>query len=215
METVQKCLKGGTMTLPVDPKTLAAILQLGGQYMLPIAAILRALYSGARGKTPEGAIQIATAAIIAGVSAGVNGQQPDIKNILNDVLSNTVFTAGLLAFIVVYLPACDPHRLDRGCRCGRHYRHGAVVVHELRAGRRLAGLVPDLGHSGLRLWHGAAALRPEADFPRGALRHLLHCHRAGAGDWRGRIPAAANRPQRRGTNLTLNTTRIVLQYRVL
>jgi hypothetical protein len=91
------------MTLPVDPKTLAAILQLGGQYMLPIAAILRALYSGARGKTPEGVVQIATAAIIAGVSAGVNGQQPDIKNILNDVLSNTVFTAGLLAFIVVYL----------------------------------------------------------------------------------------------------------------
>ncbi len=91
------------MNLPVDPKTLAAILQLGGQYMLPIAAILRALYSGARGKTPEGVIQIVTAAIIAGVSAGVNGQQPDIKNILNDVLANTVFTAGLISFIVIYV----------------------------------------------------------------------------------------------------------------
>jgi hypothetical protein len=91
------------MNLPVDPTTLAAILQLGGQYMLPIAAILRALYSSARGKTPEGAVQIATAAIIAGVSAGVNGQQPDLKNIVNDVLSNTVFTAGIISFIVIYL----------------------------------------------------------------------------------------------------------------
>lgn len=92
-----------TTNLPVDPKTLAAILQLGGQYMLPIAAILRALYSGARGKFPEGAVQIGTAAIVAGVSAGVNGQQPDIKNILTDVLSNTVFTAGIISFIVIYL----------------------------------------------------------------------------------------------------------------
>ena len=91
------------MNFPVDPTTLAAILQLGGQYMLPIAAILRALYSGARGKTPEGAMQIATAALIAGVSAGVNGQQPDLRNILTDVLSNTVFTAGVLSFIVIYV----------------------------------------------------------------------------------------------------------------
>ncbi|MBI1279667.1 MAG: hypothetical protein GC179_16180 [Anaerolineaceae bacterium] len=92
-----------TVNLPVDPQTLAAVLQVGGQYMLPIAAILRALYAGSRGKFPEGAVQIGTAAIIAGVSAGVNGQQPDIKNILNDVLSNTVFTAGLVSFIVIYL----------------------------------------------------------------------------------------------------------------
>lgn len=91
------------MNFPVDPTTLAAILQVGGQYMLPIAAILRALYSGARGKTPEGAMQIATAALIAGVSAGVNGQQPDLRNILTDVLSNTVFTAGVLSFIVIYV----------------------------------------------------------------------------------------------------------------
>jgi hypothetical protein len=96
-------VKGQTMNLPVDPKTLAAILQVGGQYMLPIAAILRALYSGARGKFPEGAVQIGTAAIIAGVSAGVNGQQPDLKNIVGDILSNTLFTAGLLSFIVIYV----------------------------------------------------------------------------------------------------------------
>ena len=91
------------MNLPVDPKMLAAILQVGGQYMLPIAAILRALYSGSRGKVPEGAVQIGTAAIIAGVSAGVNGQQPNLQNIFSDILSNTIFTAGLLSFIVIYV----------------------------------------------------------------------------------------------------------------
>ncbi|MBA3870198.1 MAG: hypothetical protein H0X30_13720 [Anaerolineae bacterium] len=91
------------MNLPVDPKTLAAILQVGGQYMLPIAAILRALYSGARGKFPEGAVQIGTAAIIAGVSAGVNGQQPNLQNIVSDILSNTIFTAGIVSLIVVYV----------------------------------------------------------------------------------------------------------------
>jgi hypothetical protein len=91
------------MNLPIDPKTLAAILQVGGQYMLPIAAILRALYSSARGKVPQGAVQIGTAAIIAGVSAGVNGQQPNLQNIFSDILSNTIFTAGLLSFIVIYV----------------------------------------------------------------------------------------------------------------
>ena len=91
------------MNLPVDPKTLAAILQLGGQYMLPIAALLRAIYSAARGKTPEGALQIAGAAAVAGVSAAVNGQQPNLQAIIGDILSNTIFTAGLLTFIVVYL----------------------------------------------------------------------------------------------------------------
>ncbi len=91
------------MNLPVDPTTLAAILQVGGQYILPIAALLRALYSGMRGKTPEGAVQIVTAALIAGVSAGVSGEQPNFQQIISDILSNTVFTAGLLAFIFIYL----------------------------------------------------------------------------------------------------------------
>jgi hypothetical protein len=91
-------------TLPtINPQTLAELLQVGGQYIIPVAALLRALYSGVRGKLPEGFAQIATAAAVAGVSAGVSGQQPNWQTILNDVLSNTVFTAGVLAFIVVYL----------------------------------------------------------------------------------------------------------------
>ena len=51
--------------MQIDPKTLSEILQLGGQYMLPIAALLRALYSGVRGKLPEGFTQIAAAAAFA------------------------------------------------------------------------------------------------------------------------------------------------------
>ena len=47
----------------IDQETLAAILQVGGQYFLPIAALLRALYSGMRGRMPEGTRQIALAAI--------------------------------------------------------------------------------------------------------------------------------------------------------
>src|SRR5690348_3881560 len=35
--------------MTIDPKTLAEVLQLGGQYLLPIAALLRALYAGVRG----------------------------------------------------------------------------------------------------------------------------------------------------------------------
>lgn len=89
--------------LPIDPATLASLLQVGGQYMLPIAALLRALYSGARGNAPQGIIQILSAAVIAGVSSSINGQPPNLQNIFTDILGNTVFTAGLLAFIVVYL----------------------------------------------------------------------------------------------------------------
>lgn len=89
--------------LLIDPKTLASLIQIGGQYMLPIAALLRALYSGARGNAPQGIVQILSAAVIAGVSSSVNGQPPNLANIFNDILGNTVFTAGLLSFIVVYL----------------------------------------------------------------------------------------------------------------
>ncbi len=91
------------MNLTIDSATLASLLQLGGQYMLPIAALLRALYSGSQGKLPEGFSQIAVAAVFAGASAAVNGQQTDLRAIITDVLSNTVFTAGLLSFVVVYL----------------------------------------------------------------------------------------------------------------
>ncbi len=89
--------------MQLDPKTLSEILQLGGQYMLPIAALLRALYSGVRGKLPEGFRQIAGAALLAGITAGVNNQNFDLRMVLTEVLGNTVFTAGILSFIVVYL----------------------------------------------------------------------------------------------------------------
>lgn len=89
--------------MQIDPKTLSEILQLGGQYMLPIAALLRALYSGVRGKMPEGFRQIIGAALLAGITAGVNNQAVDLRTVLTDILGNTVFTAGLLSFIVLYL----------------------------------------------------------------------------------------------------------------
>lgn len=91
------------MNLPVDPKTLAAVLQVGGQYAIPAAALLKALYASVRGRTPEGIMQIAAGAAVAGASAAINGQQPNVQAIISDVLSNTVFTAGLLTFIVLYL----------------------------------------------------------------------------------------------------------------
>lgn len=91
------------MNFQISPQTLADILQLGGQYMLPIAALLRALYAGTRGKMPEGISQIGLAAIVAGASASVTGQQPNLQAIITDILSNTVFTAGLLTFLLLYL----------------------------------------------------------------------------------------------------------------
>jgi hypothetical protein len=91
------------MKMQIDPKTVTELLQLGGQYLLPIAALLRALYSGVRGKLPEGFRQIIGAALLAGVSAGVNNQAPDLRAVLTDVLGNSIFTAGVLSFIVVYL----------------------------------------------------------------------------------------------------------------
>jgi hypothetical protein len=87
----------------IDQKTLAEVLQVGSQYFLPVAALLRALYYGARGRFPEGFLQIAVASVFAGVTAVVNGSQPDVVTILRGVLGNTAFTAGLLAFIMVYL----------------------------------------------------------------------------------------------------------------
>lgn len=91
------------MNITIDPQTLASILQLGGQYFLPIAALLRALYAGARGKLPEGFTQIGVAAGFAGLSAAVGSTQLDLRTIVLEIMGNTVFTAGLLSFIVVYL----------------------------------------------------------------------------------------------------------------
>jgi hypothetical protein len=87
----------------ISKETVATLLQLGGQYLLPTAALLRALYYGVRGKLPEGLAQIVAASAFAGVTAVVGDQQPDIKAIILGILGNTVFTAGLLAFIVTYL----------------------------------------------------------------------------------------------------------------
>jgi hypothetical protein len=88
----------------ISEETLATLLQLSGQYMLPIGALLRALLSGIRGRFPEGFLQISVAAIFAGLTTAVNNQSAvDIWGILRDIFSNTVFTAGLLSFIMIYL----------------------------------------------------------------------------------------------------------------
>jgi hypothetical protein len=84
-------------------ETLAELLQLGGQYFLPIAALLRALYEGVRGRFPEGFSQIALASVFAGISSVVDGGEPDLRAIVLGILGNTLFMAGLLSFIMVYL----------------------------------------------------------------------------------------------------------------
>src|SRR5881227_2065561 len=92
-----------TLNTLISKETVATLLQMGGQYLLPTAALLRALYYGVRGKLPEGIAQIVAASAFAGVTAVVGDKQPDLRAIILGVLGNTVFTAGLLAFIVTYL----------------------------------------------------------------------------------------------------------------
>src|SRR5262249_20084570 len=87
----------------ISKETVATLVQIGGQYLLPVAALLRALYAGLRGKFPEGVAQIALASGFAGLTAAVGDQQPAFRAIILGILGNTVFTAGLLAFIVAYL----------------------------------------------------------------------------------------------------------------
>ena len=89
--------------IQISQETVASILQLGGQYALPAAALLRALYSGYKGNLPEGIGQIFAASFFAGITAIADNKQPDIGQILLDITGNTVFMAGLLSFIVVYL----------------------------------------------------------------------------------------------------------------
>lgn len=91
--------------MTIDQDTIAGLLQLGGQYLLPIAALLRALYSGARGRFPEGFAQIAVASLFAGFAAATDTGQPyfDIRAIGIAILSNSTFVAGLLSFIMLYL----------------------------------------------------------------------------------------------------------------
>lgn len=87
----------------MDQQTLATILQLAGQYFFPAAALLRALYSGYRGKTPEGASQILAASVFSGLTAVTTQPDPDLNSILLELVGNTVFMVGLLSFIVIYI----------------------------------------------------------------------------------------------------------------
>lgn len=89
--------------MEISQETIATFLQLGGQYFLPAAALLRAIYFGIRNQLPEGFGQIAAASVFAGLTAVADGQQPDIRGIIVEILGNTVFMAGLLSFILVYL----------------------------------------------------------------------------------------------------------------
>ena len=89
--------------MTVDQKTIAEIVKLGGQYFLPVAALLRALYAGMRGKFPEGLTQIAIASIFAGLTAIVGNEHLNVRGVVLEVLGNTIFMAGLLSFIMAYL----------------------------------------------------------------------------------------------------------------
>src|SRR6516225_149248 len=89
--------------MQIDQKTIAEFVHLGGQYFLPIAALLRALYSGLRGKFPEGISQIGVAAFFSGLTALVGNQNLDLKEVVLTVVGNTVFMVGLLSFIMAYL----------------------------------------------------------------------------------------------------------------
>jgi hypothetical protein len=87
----------------IDQQTVAEFVKLGGQYFLPIAALLRALYSGIRGKFPEGVTQIMVASFFAGLTAIVGNEQLDLRRVILEILGNTIFMAGLLSFIMAYL----------------------------------------------------------------------------------------------------------------
>jgi len=89
--------------IEIPQQTVTELLQLGGQYLLPIAALLRALYNGYRQKLPEGIAEIAAASVFTGVTALVDNQQVDVRSLLLELLGNTVLMAGLLMFIVIYL----------------------------------------------------------------------------------------------------------------
>jgi hypothetical protein len=97
--------------LQIDQATivtaLLGLIQIGGQYALPAAALLRALYSGWKGNFPEGAWQIVSASFIAGLTSIADPSTLTAANlpqvIIGQLAGNAVFTAGLLAFIMTYL----------------------------------------------------------------------------------------------------------------
>jgi hypothetical protein len=82
-------------------------IQLGGQYALPAAGLLRALYYGWQGKFPEGAWQIVGASFVAGLTSVADTSTFQTDNVLREIFltltQNAVFTAGLLAFIMTYI----------------------------------------------------------------------------------------------------------------
>lgn len=78
-------------------------LQLGMQYLIPAAGLLRALYSGIRGRLPEGMRDIGGAAFVAGLGALADGNAETAGEAVLQVFTNTVFIAGLLSFTLVYL----------------------------------------------------------------------------------------------------------------
>lgn len=89
----------------ISQETMVEILQLGSQYAVPVAALLRALYEGVRGRMPEGFFQIAIASFFAGLTSILDstGEGVTFVDILAEIFSNTVFMVGLLSFILVYL----------------------------------------------------------------------------------------------------------------
>lgn len=89
--------------MEISQETIATVLQLGTQYAIPSAALLRAIYHGWRGKLPEGLREIGLASLLAGLTAVADNQQPDLLRILLEIMSNTAFMAGLLSFILLYL----------------------------------------------------------------------------------------------------------------
>lgn len=89
--------------MEIDQQTMAELLKVGSQYLIPAAVLLRALYSGLRGKFPEGFAQIGGASLFAGVTAVAGNQELDLRSVILEILGNTVFMAGLLAFIMTYL----------------------------------------------------------------------------------------------------------------
>jgi hypothetical protein len=94
---------GCVMENLISQETVVSLLQIGGQYFIPAAALLRALYFGIRGRLPQGFVQIIAASVFAGITAVVDNQQPDLQSLVRSVVGNSAFMAGLLALIVVYL----------------------------------------------------------------------------------------------------------------
>lgn len=93
------------MPFTIDQQTITALVQLGGQYFIPLAALLRALYAGVRGRLPQGFRQIVIASVFAGVTAATDTGQPqfDLRAVALTILGNSAFTAALLVFIMLYL----------------------------------------------------------------------------------------------------------------